>query len=450
MWNGDDDVNDRGEPVELYLHVRVPPRKSNIDTQDSHIGGLPCFNESFIPCCDPCGDKMFLLSQLRLQSESELERYLCVFSCTREDCFGEIVYHKGFASSSHGVNGVIKGVEMLVPIANSGLKTNPTVATPSKSSWYDNNDDDSDNDDDWGMGNDDDNINLESAVADMESKLDDGGAIVMTTSSKKPTSKSNKSSSSSDEALQKAFGCYLLKKQNEPPSETFMEDEDDVGLSESDEKIRNMLARYMAEEEDEEILAALGGTSMGGGGNNGEEDERLSEEDRVLRSFQDRQKRAPRQIIRYAKGGKPLWSIPDKNRKSGKTLWTIPKASDGSSTRFEYQVLPSILAALEVDQHPATRTSTETSNGEKSPALDQMLSNGINFGSIAVFTDPTASCEENGGEKQAFVVIQKSVDDLPEQRGPGNNTAACGEGFPAASMAVVEDLDDDEEFELDT
>jgi len=341
-------------------------------------------------------------------------------------------------------------MEKRIPIVSK--EKAKAVATPSKaSSWYDdNNDNNSDDDDDWGMGDADDenNVNLEDAVADMERKLDDGGAIVTATPSKKPTNKGNKPSSK-DGALESAYGCYLLKKQHEPPSKkSYLEDEDDVGgISESDEKIRNMLARYMAEEEDEEILAALGGGagSMGGGGNNnGEEDERLSEEDRILRTFQDRQKRAPKQVIRYASGGKPLWSIPDKNRKSGKTLWSVPESSTtGEPSQFEFQILPSILAALEVDQHPATKM---TSAEKTTPStLDQLMSNGVNFGSIAVFTDP-ASVQESG-EGEAFVVIQKSVDDLPVAT---NKSAACAEeAFPAASMAVVEDLDDDDEFEID-
>jgi len=78
MWNNDDDVNDSGDPVELYLPIETVLRKSNIAPQDSHIGGLPSFDEYFIPPCDLCGDKMFLLAQLRLQmSSSEMERYLC-------------------------------------------------------------------------------------------------------------------------------------------------------------------------------------------------------------------------------------------------------------------------------------------------------------------------------------------------------------------------------------
>ena len=433
MWNNDDDVNDSGQPVELYLPVQAPPRKTNIAPQESHIGGLPCFDESFVPCCDLCGDKMFLLAQLKLGFSKEMERYLCTFSCVREECFGQISYDKGFASSSAGLKGVVKCIEKRVPIASSEQSKLPVTGN-NKSSWYDDDDakNDDDDDDDWGMGGDD-NINLENAVAVMEGKLDDGGAIVMT-QSKKSAVKSKPLSS--EEALEKAFGCYLLKQQPEPAcSKSFLEDEDDVGLSESDEKIRNMLARYMAEEDDEDILAALGGTSLGGGGgNNGEEDERLSEEDRVLRTFQDRQKRASRQVIRYASGGKPLWSIPDKNRKSKKQLWSVPE-----SLKFEFQLLPSILAALKVDQHPVTKAAS-TKTEEKS-ALDQLLSNGVNFGSIAVFTDPS------GEQEETFCVIQKSVDDLPV---PANKSAAAsGEGLPAASMAVVEDLDDDKEFELD-
>lgn len=434
MWNNDEDVNDSGEPVDLYLPVQAPPRKTNIAPQDSHIGGLPFFDESLIPCCDLCGDKMFLLAQLRVGFSKDMERYFCTFSCVKEDCFAEIAYDKGFATSSSGLKGVVKCIEKKIAIESSDSKIKKPVVGNKKSSWYDDDDDGKkDDDDDWGMGGDDDaNIDLETAVAAMEGKLDDEGAIVMTPSKKQAT---KAKPLSADESLQSAFGCYMLKKQPEPASsKSFLEDEDDVGLSESDEKIRNMLARYMAEEEDEDILAALGGTSLGGGGgkNNGEEDERLSEEDRVLRTFQDRQKRASRQVVRHASGGRPLWSIPDKNRKSGKQLWKVPETS-----KFEFQILPSILAALEVDQHPATKSQAKEEG--TTTALDQLLSNGVNFGSIAVFTDASSS------DGEAFVVIQKSVDDLPVR----SAAAASGEGLPAASMAVVEDLDDDEEFELD-
>ena len=133
MWNNDEDVNDHGELVQLYLPVQAPPRKTNIALQDSHIGGLPCFDESFIPCCDVdlCGDKMFLLAQLRKQYSSEMERYLCVFACPKEECFAQISFDKGFASSSEGAKGVVKCIEKRIPIAGSASKSKMPVAVAS-------------------------------------------------------------------------------------------------------------------------------------------------------------------------------------------------------------------------------------------------------------------------------------------------------------------------------
>ena len=461
MWNNNEDVNENGEPVKLYMPVQAPPRKTNTAPQDSHIGGHHCFDESFTPNCDMCQSQMFLLTQLRLKQQQQQQqstpsdKYVLVFTCPHEGCFGQLVFDKGF--SSGGGQGVVKCFEKRIVIADNEddkikEQKNPTTGsswcTDSKAGGEDDNTKNDDDGDDWGMGEcDDEKMNLENAVAAMENKLDKDGALVMATTTKKATSKS-KSKPSSSEALLNAFGCYMLKMQNEPMSTRSMfEDDDDVGLSESDEKIRNMLARYMAEEEDEDILGALRGSgACGGGGGNGatEEDERLSEEDRILRSFQDRQRRAARQVIRYVPGGVPLWSIPDKNRKSGKTLWNVPKCSCcGEQRKLELQVLPSILDVLEVDKWQAG--GKEKAEIRNSMALDDLLSNGVNFGSIAVFTCPNASCEIQ--EKEAFVVIQKSVDVLPEQKEQTSKTDV--KDSTAASMAVVEDLDDDAEFEQD-
>ena len=387
---------------------------------------------------------MFLMAQLKLQNDSfetdgdRSERFICTFACPKEECFGQLVFEKGF--SSKGGSGVFKCIEKRVLVVSNENKAETKIpVAPNKCSWYDNKDVGY-GDDDWGMGDDD--VNLENAVAAMESKLDEGGALVMP--HKKTANKpATVPTSSSSKSLLNAFGCYLLKKQNEPRSTKFLEDEDDVGLSESDEKIRNMLARYMAEEQDEDILAALGGGNTTGSGNGtAEEDERLSEEDRILRGFQDRQRRAPRQVIRYANGGKPFWSIPYQNRKSGKALWSVPNCSYcGEERKFEMQVLPSILDALEVDKYQ-TESKTKTKDG--SLALDDLLSNGLNFGSIAVFTCSNTSCRVE--ERAAYLVIQKSVDDLPEK---GNANNFCGDNFSTSTMAVVEDLHDDAEFKLD-
>eukprot|EP00537_Pseudo-nitzschia_pungens_P000510 CAMPEP_0172366096 /NCGR_PEP_ID=MMETSP1060-20121228/13566_1 /TAXON_ID=37318 /ORGANISM="Pseudo-nitzschia pungens, Strain cf. cingulata" /LENGTH=434 /DNA_ID=CAMNT_0013089813 /DNA_START=46 /DNA_END=1348 /DNA_ORIENTATION=+ len=434
MWNNGDDVNECGEPVELYLPVQAPPRKSNTAPQDSHIGGHHSFDERFTPCCDTCGDKMCLMSQLRLQKKSSetgddfLSDSFALFHVRKKNALvNSNLRMDSVRQEDRAFSNALKS-EFRLAVA----KKKPSVpVAPKKSSWYDDNDDGGSDDDDWGMGGDDD-VNLENAVAAMEKKLDEGGALVVAT--KKTASKTTASSSSNSKAGKNAFDCYLLKKQSEPRStKSFLEDEDDVGLSESDEKIRNMLARYMAEEDDKDILAALGGANGTGSDSGGtEEDERLSEEDRVLRGFQDRQRRAPRQVIRYADGGKPLWSIPEK--KSGKVLWSVPQCTCcGEEQRFEFQVLPTILDALAVEKYQAeSRTKT---TGE-ALALHDLLSNGLNFGSIAVFTCSNASCGPE--EKEASLVIQKSVDDLPEK---GNANNRRDNSFSTPTMAVVEDLD---------
>ena len=225
----------------------------------------------------------------------------------------------------------------------------------------------------------------------------------------------------------------MLKHQHEPLAPNKPIEEDDVGLSASDDKIRNMLARYMAEEEDEDILAALqGSTGAGGGGGMGEEDERLSEEERLLLGFQDRVRRVPRQILRYARGGQPLWSIPSTkgNAKGGEeeSLWKIPTCTTcGKACTFEMQLVPSLLHVLQVDKFGGENPSGN---------INDLFATGMNWGSVAVFTcnEPDCSATQGG------LIIQKSVDENPEME------EREGMDF-TPTMAVVEDMDDDEDFE---
>ena len=49
--------------------------------------------------------------------------------------------------------------------------------------------------------------------------------------------------------------------------------------------------------------------STAGGANGQEVDEDLTEEEMALLRFSDRIKRSPRQVLRYARGGEPLWSM---------------------------------------------------------------------------------------------------------------------------------------------
>jgi hypothetical protein len=173
---------------------------------------------------------------------------------------------------------------------------------------------------DWGLS-----TNDEHCLDELEAKLQEleaGGSEPVSSSPDAFTGTANsaswriKSGRQSSSTSDDSFRCFELHPLREPLARR-MEgtDEDDVGLSASgadNDKIQRMLARYMAEEEDEGILAALRGSATvdGGGTSHGKErDERLSAEDRALLSYTDRLKRSPRQVIRYAYGGVPLWSM---------------------------------------------------------------------------------------------------------------------------------------------
>jgi pre-rRNA-processing protein TSR4 len=418
MWNNNDDYSDDGVLVKLYHPSHGPPGKNNTAPLDSHIGGHGSGEED-APSCAKCQSPMYLFVQLRRVNEvTKEDRFLCVYGCPRSDCFDKVTFEKGFASGGQGVM-CCKTRQRPVPVA-----TNPSApAVPVKDTWYDDNDDDADND--WGLDDGKDDIsNLESAVAAMEASLD-GGVIAKSNKEKlTPKAATPAPIPSTD-----SFHCYLLNQQDEPPAPRQQIEEDDVGQGASDDKIRNMLARYMAEEEDLDILAALNGASdTGGGGGGGEEDERLSDEDRILYGFQDRLRRASRQVVRYARGGVPLWSIPSESKKK-EAFWTVPPCSCGTQRSFEFQLLPSLLHFLKVDKF----SGKETESG-----INGWLSNGMNWGSIAVFTCPNNNCNDT----EEALVIQETVDKVSEMQGRPQMDFS-------PTVAVVEDMDDDADFKPD-
>eukprot|EP00980_Cylindrotheca_fusiformis_P004197 scaffold912_cov119-Cylindrotheca_fusiformis.AAC.13 len=443
MWSNNDDYNDNGEAVKLYLPSQGPPRKSNTAPLDSHIGGEASDFDSDLPACAKCQSAMYLFVQLRLkESASKEDRFLCVYGCPRSDCFNQVSFENGFASGGQGIMCCKRYRKEVVPEIPSAPET------PVKSSWYDDNDDDDDDDNDWDSGNDDDIVNLENAVAAMEANLE-GGVIPKT--KKEPKATPKESTNTPKHSSSSSFRCFMLNQIDEPPAPRPQIEEDDVGNAASDDKIRNMLARYMAEEEDQDILAALKGSNTNGGGNGGEEDERLSEKDRILLGFQDRLRRASRQVIRYARGGggAPLWSIPSSNNNNNNNsseskgttkepYWTVPPCSCGATRLFECQLLPSLLHVLEVDKFAGGSNNTTSNNGSED--IHGLLSNGMNWGSIAVFTCPN-NCDET--EEEALV-IQKTVDEVNEMQGHQQPQMDFG-----PVIAVVEDMEDDGDFEPD-
>jgi hypothetical protein len=302
MWTDGDDFSSEGEPVRLYQPIVYGRKPAQDDLACSYVGGETAAAEP--PACQSCQEPLRLLVQIYVpkfpvadQGEPK-NRTMQVFACNRAACINKLFQEQQFCYGGGGVV-VCRRVTMAPTVPKkidtaSAPKPQPPRATAENTA----NEWDMDAVDDSGMDD------LERKLAAMETaKPSIAKKTKAPALTKKPTKKPN------------TFPCFLMSTFNEPP--TLRDeglDDDDVGFSGTTDsrKIQQMLARYMSEEEDEGILAALKGTASGGDGGSsrgGERDERLSPQDRALLTYSDRLKRSPRQVVRYALGGCPLWSM---------------------------------------------------------------------------------------------------------------------------------------------
>jgi pre-rRNA-processing protein TSR4 len=311
MWAGGDDLHeDDSTPVRIYQPILYGgSRKPNLDdATGTCVGGPP----SPSLCCRSCGDELYPLVQLYT---SQLNRTLQVWACNRLACFRSLFGSDGSGGRKvlcyGGGNGVVV-CRRLPAIHKETRNALLPVMTPPQSSATAVNE--------WAMGmhdqndtatvdNDQDMDELESKLAAMETKKGDIAT--------KPLKETSAYEAVAKPSLPLGFPMFELHSLPEPLAPRSGLDDDDVGMASTgrgadDRKIQQMLAQYMAMEDDEEILAALRGTGTGAhiaGRSGGERDERLSASDRALWTFTDRIKRSPRQVVRYARGGVPLWSM---------------------------------------------------------------------------------------------------------------------------------------------
>jgi pre-rRNA-processing protein TSR4 len=311
MWAGGDDLHeDDGRPVRIYQPILYGgSRKPSLDDAAcTCVGGPP----SLSLCCRSCGDELYPLVQLYT---SQLNRTLQVWACNRLACYRSIFYHDGSNSRNvlcYGGDGVVVCRRLPAIRKETRNAPLPAVAPPPQSSRTTVNE--------WAMGDHDQNdiatVDIDQEMNELESKL-----AAMETKKGDIAAKPLKEASVSEAVpapKSRGLPMFELHSLPEPLAPRSTVDEDDVGMASTgrgadDRKIQQMLAQYMAMEDDEEILAALRGTATGahvaGGRSGGERDERLSASDRALWTFTDRIKRAPRQVVRYAYGGVPLWSM---------------------------------------------------------------------------------------------------------------------------------------------
>ncbi|XP_053316150.1 programmed cell death protein 2 [Spea bombifrons] len=98
-----------------------------------------------------------------------------------------------------------------------------------------------------------------------------------------------------------------------------------------------------------------------------------SKEDAVFNNFKKRIAAEPEQILRYCKGGDPLWisaqNVPKQN--------DIPNCLCGAKRIFEFQVMPQLLNHLQVDS----------------------LTESIDWGTLAIFT-----CSDNCNAEKQYLI----------------------------------------------
>eukprot|EP00977_Amphora_coffeiformis_P021079 scaffold8817_cov124-Amphora_coffeaeformis.AAC.2 len=392
MWSGNEECNDEGQPVRLYQPIQYGG--SNVRSDDptaSFIGG-PASTSRQCPCC-----KQHLVTLVQLHIPAT-ERALRVEACNSASCFRTLFEWSKF---HFGGNGIV-ACERLVAKKNQGPPTTSVVVeskVETKSIPVD----------DWGISGD-----AESGMDDLEAKL----AAMEAGGPKEPVAKESKPSSVSKKTddAQSVLPKMALHSTQEPPARTVSVDPRDVGLyGTSNLKIEQMLARYLEDEEDQDIVQMLKGSGSAGTGGQ-EPDQDLTEDEMALLKFSDRLKRSPRQVIRYAYGGEPLWSrAPPKQpvkleKKRGKSpaetnKSQVPPCACGATRVFECQILPSVLHVLNVDKF------VKQSGAASSQLNEWYCSGGMDFGSIAIYT---CSRPDTCTSSQEFVVIQDTPEDQPK------------------------------------
>jgi len=247
-----------------------------------------------------------------------------------------------------------------------------------------------------------------------------------------------------------SFPSYQLELYEEPPKinkcrsttgdngdDQYDDDDEHVGLASDvdNARIQKLLSNYLKDEEDEDILdaitsnnASVSTENIGNGGGNGEKFERLNPKDRAFFNFTDRIKRSPNQVIRYAYGGVPIWSIPTPRNNIPKKLNSdnryrshqeyprplVPPCPCGSKREFEFQLMPSTLHILDVDNHCSIQTpkNNHTIPDNQFELMMNRNQGGMNWGCIAAYSC-AASCDEYRDE---FLVIQNSLDEAPQRK----------------------------------
>jgi len=185
------------------------------------------------------------------------------------------------------------------------------------------------------------------------------------------------------------------------------------------------LQKYQEEEEDEDILKLISESMMSkkvksseygafesscDDGPEDDEDEKRISQGKPFLLFQERLEREPRQVLRYAFEGQPLWSSH-----SPPSTRNIPPCTCGAPRQFELQLMPSALYHLSTNKIIQANVSGPIQNGNnrvnsKQPSMiphnPVTEEKGMDWGVVTIWSCPS-SCNQSAEE---YILIQPALD----------------------------------------
>ena len=186
------------------------------------------------------------------------------------------------------------------------------------------------------------------------------------------------------------------------------DDDDEEAGGESDAHIRAKLEDYLEREENAELRALLRDSSRAtdceaaavphGDGDVPDSYEQLPAPMRAMLRFQRAMQRCPRQVVRYAYGGEPLWSVADP------PSCCPPACMCGAPRCFELQLMPGVLFMLRVDSFAPHGVDPDGGGDRKDTKVLGL--GGMDWGVLTVWScseSCDASCEE-------IAIVQPSED----------------------------------------
>eukprot|EP00611_Tribonema_gayanum_P010766 TRINITY_DN2085_c0_g1_i1.p1 TRINITY_DN2085_c0_g1~~TRINITY_DN2085_c0_g1_i1.p1 ORF type:complete len:295 (+),score=56.72 TRINITY_DN2085_c0_g1_i1:1516-2400(+) len=124
--------------------------------------------------------------------------------------------------------------------------------------------------------------------------------------------------------------------------------------------------------------------------------------------FLSRVREAGTQVLRYDRGGKPLWCCTKGLPRPSSAEDVSPCASCGAQRTFEFQVMPQLLHYLRAEEANASWDRSDNLKGGGAP-VHPALKAGLDWGVLAVYTCPH-SCGEGGGYTEEVVWRQGPMD----------------------------------------